>query len=43
VQLADSFLVFRRDLIALLVVKIEWGGGSHNLGVFGWFLVGEPR
>jgi hypothetical protein len=34
VQLADSFLVFCRDLITLLVVKIEGGSRISHLGCF---------
>ena len=37
VQLTNSFLVFCRDLIAFLVVKIEGGCKSRHFGVFGGF------
>jgi hypothetical protein len=28
--------MFCKDLIIFLVVKIEWGSRSHNLGCFWW-------
>jgi len=36
VQLANSFLVLCRNLITLVVVKIEGGSRSCRLGCFGW-------